>query len=158
MEKFNWLTYWEQQDISEIEGAIDILSNQLIKMREKLTEAQIECASMREDNWKDEELIKMRTKLISALEDNTRGFPISAEEAEQINKWQEQHDTEIHNNPMRYHGATGGGYEYLFTPTSIGVIGECMCSTCRRKAIMLDPENWLDVLVDMNGVLCFQSL
>lgn len=69
--------------------------------------------------------------------DLNRGFPITEEEEKSIRDWMRKHDEEVHgadyaNEKYRYSGAIGGAYEYIFIPTSIGVIGMVRCS-CGEK-------------------------
>lgn len=54
-------------------------------------------------------------------------FEITEKELKEINKWINKHVEEKHNG-NHYAGAIGGRFSYKFTPTSIGDIGEIICS------------------------------
>lgn len=94
---------------------------------------------MRDEKWKDNELQQMKAELEAAREDKYRGFPISKEENEAIHEWQNQHWTNQHNAPdlrsrLAKMGTIGGNFKYEFVPTSVGVVGTCICPSCKRKA------------------------
>ena len=55
------------------------------------------------------------------------------EEKKAIENWKRQHNTLIHNNESS--GAIGGRYDYIFTPTSIGDVGICRCSSCEKRIL-----------------------
>lgn len=83
------------------------------------------------ENWKDEELQKMKKEYTEMKEDYFRGFPISKEESERIYAWIKEHEEKKHSRKrMNYPrgGAIGGCYTYYFTPTSIGVFGTIKCN------------------------------
>lgn len=70
--------------------------------------------------------------------DYYRGFPISKEEQNVINEWQENHLTNHHNlktleQKASFGGAIGGNFKFEFIPTSIGTIGICVCGSCRNR-------------------------
>ena len=124
------------------------------------------------ENYKDEELQKMKSQLEQIQEDYRRGFPITKEESDDINKWKKNHDVTEHGNVDGYHGAIGGGYTYEFVPTSIGSFGTCFCNICKNKAIIagatantpaakkngFDKEVYNDYLEKHNGSFDFQDL
>ena len=88
---------------------------------------------LRSEHYKDEELSKMRDKLLQMNADYYRGFPVSEEEEKQIREWMNKHDEEVHNchtldDRLRRGGAIGGTYTYKFIPTSIGTVGTVKCS------------------------------
>ena len=124
------------------------------------------------ENYKDEELQKMKAQLEKIQEDYRRGFPITKEESDNINKWKKNHDATEHGNVDGYHGAIGGGYTYEFIPTSIGSFGTCYCSICKNKAMIagatadtpaakkngFDKEVYNDYLEKHNGAFDFQDI
>lgn len=88
---------------------------------------------LKEQNYKDKELTKMKDRLSHMEADYYRGFPISEDEQKSIQEWMDQHDQEAHNcytldDKLRRGGCIGGTYKYEFIPTSIGVIGTVKCS------------------------------
>lgn len=124
------------------------------------------------ENYKDEELQNMKTQLEKIQEYYRRGFPITKEESDDINKWKKNHDATEHGNTDGYHGAIGGGYTYEFIPTSIGSFGTCYCSICKNKAMIagatadtpaakkngFDKEVYHDYLEKHNGSFDFKDL
>lgn len=124
------------------------------------------------ENYKDEELQKMKAQLEKIQENYRRGFPITKEEFDDINKWKKNHDATEHGNVDGYHGAIGGGYTYEFIPTSIGSFGTCFCSICKNKAMIagatantpaakkngFDKEVYNDYLEKHNGSFDFQDI
>lgn len=79
----------------------------------------------------------MEAELKKAKEDLYRGFPISEKEQEKIREWELKHDAEKHGlktmeQRLRAGGCCGGRYTYQFVPTSIGTVGEVICS-CGEK-------------------------
>ena len=124
------------------------------------------------ENYKDEELQNMKAQLEKMQEGYRRGFPITKEESDDINKWKKNHDATEHGNVDGYHGAIGGGYTYEFIPTSIGSFGTCFCNICKNKAIIagatantpaakkngFDKEVYNDYLEKHNGSFDFQDI
>lgn len=91
---------------------------------------------LKEEYNKDEEIQKMQVEVKKMQKDIWRGFPISEEEKRAIDEWKERHDKEVHglctlDERLRAGGCIGGRYQYVFTPTSIGISGviRCHCGT-----------------------------
>lgn len=108
---------------------------QSVEKRNKYLES--ENKRLLNEHYKDKEMTAMKESLDAARKDLNRGFPISEEEWKAIKEWQRKHEEEKHGanyatGKMRYSGAIGGSYDYIFTPTSIGTIGEIRCS-CGAK-------------------------
>lgn len=125
----------------KFDEAIDVVQMLFETANEEIDNLRSELAALKEEKWRDEELQKMQSELKDARSDMSRGFPITKDELEQINKWKKLHDTAIHNNPDGYHGTFGGGYTYEFYPTGIGTFGSCYCNTCRNQARRLAYTN-----------------
>ena len=92
---------------------------------------------LRDEYDKDEEIQKIKAEVKRMRSDYYRGSPISEEEDKQIKEWQKKHDAEVHglntlNDRMKAGGCIGGRYQFLFTPTSIGTVGECICQCGAR--------------------------
>ena len=88
---------------------------------------------LRDEKYKDNELLRMEAELKTMKEDYYRGFPISEEEQKSIREWMDKHDEEVHHartlgDKLKLGGCCGGRYTYKFTPTSIGTIGTIKCS------------------------------
>ena len=88
---------------------------------------------LKDEHYKDSEMQRMEAELKKAKEDLYRGFPISEKEQEKITEWELKHDAEKHGlktskQRAMGHGCIGGSLTWCFTPTSIGTIGEVICS------------------------------
>ena len=92
---------------------------------------------LKENNYKDEELSKMKQQLDEMQKDYWRGFPISKDEENAIEEWKKKHDEDVHglttnNLRMKAEGVSGGRYSYHFVPTALGTSGVIKCS-CGAK-------------------------
>lgn len=78
---------------------------------------------------KDEEIQKLKNEISEMKKSKLKGlsFVVTEEELEEIEKWMDKHIKEKHGGD-HYAGAIGGRYSYRFVPTSIGEIGEVVCS------------------------------
>ena len=115
-----------EESFRSIKGHIET-----VEMRNKYLEE--ENARLRDEHFKDEELQAMKKQYEQLKEELRRGFGISESEWAAIQEWKRKHEEEKHGanyaaGKMRYSGAIGGSYDYIFTPTSIGTIGEIRCS------------------------------
>ena len=92
---------------------------------------------LKENNYKDEELSKMKQQLDEMQKDYWRGFPISKDEENAIEEWKKKHDEDVHglttnNLRMKAEGVSDGRYSYHFVPTALGTSGVIKCS-CGAK-------------------------
>lgn len=156
--KFDWITYNADSDIKKAEEALDSVKKMVTDLRRKYASAAHDVERLRSENWKDEQLLSMQKTVQEAVSDMNRGFPISKEELASIHEWMRNHDTKIHNNPNQYHGASGGGFEFVFYPTGIGTAGDCICSSCKHRSIKEHGENWYKNCKESGGVFEFQRL
>lgn len=116
---------------------------------------------LQDEHYKDKRLQELTEELNKVRADARRGFSISEEESEAIAAWQKKHDTEVHDNPKQYHGASGGGYSYRFYPTGLGTIGQCVCSQCDRYAFVKsegDSKKHYKILEERDGLFTFSEL
>lgn len=92
-----------------------------------------ELQSIKDEKWRDSQLIQMKDRLKTAKDNLYRGFGISEDEEKAIKDWRTNHLKEKHPYAP---SSIGGEFTYEFTPTSIGVIGTCFCGICRNSAFI----------------------
>ena len=90
---------------------------------------------LKDEVYKDNEIIKLKEENEKLWKENRRGFSINEEEQNLIDKWQESHNAEKHKSKSA--GAIGGRFSFVFTPTSIGTIGKIKCS-CGEEYVFKD--------------------
>ena len=116
---------------------------------------------LEDEHYKDIRLQELIEELDKVRADARRGFSISTKEGEAIAAWKQKHDTEQHNNPNQYHGASGGGYVYEFYPTGIGTFGSCICSFCKNRALhesQGDIAKYSNLLEEWNAEFHFTDM
>lgn len=106
---------------------IDGISKTLKNKDKEIKELRNENEQLRNEAYKDNEFQRLKEHINGLNQIISHSFPISEEEYEKINKWQEEHIKTKHNSDS-YAGAIGGRYTYEFIPTSIGIIGKVRCS------------------------------
>lgn len=84
---------------------------------------------LKSEQYKDEELARLKEENEKLKADYYRGFPISEEEKKKIDEWKNS----LPEVPITKLGAIGGRYIYEFTPTSIGVSGTIRDSITGRS-------------------------
>lgn len=138
----------------------------------QIQKLKAENAQLKDENYKNNELDSMKKQVESAKidmeimkKDMYRGFPITAKEKEAIHNWSKNHDKKEHKNPRGYHGAIGGGFDYVFTPTSIGTVGVCICEACQKRAYTeafatgtFDREKYNKYMNKHDGQFIFQDI
>lgn len=88
---------------------------------------------LKEENYKDDELQKMKQQLEKMKADYWRGFPITEDEKKAIEEWKKKHEEKIHGlitdkMRLRAQGVSGGRYSYHFVPSALGTSGVIRCS------------------------------
>ena len=120
---------------------------------------------LEDEKWKDEELQKMKEDYERMRADYYEGFPLTQEEIEKVNNWQNEHTRTVHkavtlDQVLRLEGVSGGRWVYEFTPTAIGTFGVCICGNCRNRAIVEshgDMEKYREYLEMLNAEFQFQE-
>lgn len=119
----------------DLEGLFRCIeANILVKQKEN-EELWEELKRVKSEAYKDEEIAKLKEQADEYWEQLRYGFGVTKEEHDKVYQWQKNHDATEHNNLKGYHGVSGGGYSYMFYPTSIGVFWHCECDICKRKAM-----------------------
>ena len=106
---------------------IDEICNQLkIKFEDigfRIDYLETENKHLKSEAYKDEELAKMKAAYDQMGDEYDLGFPITREEYDKIKCWTESH----RHSQQQTMSTVGGEYSYIFTPTSIGIIGKVKC-------------------------------
>ena len=134
--KENKIETWEPDGLSpifieDIKDVLQSLYNQFRAVSIRNEYLEKDNAYLKSESYKDEEIAKIKKEWNEMREDYNRGFPISEEEHERINKW-------VESRPIANEGAIGGRYSYEFTPTSIGTIGTIVDSFTGEKFTFQD--------------------
>ena len=119
-------------EILPIEKINKILKVKFDQLAARIDLLEKENKKLKEENYKDEELRDMKKNLEKMRADYNRGFPISESEQQRLDEWITEHELQKHPRPENgispRGGVIGGSYTYLFTPTSIGIVGRIECS------------------------------
>lgn len=121
------------RDSKDVEEMFSEILNNYEEKEETIKYLREENKRIKDEKYKDSELTSMKRELEGVKGDLYRGFPISIKEKKTIEEWRLKHEAEAHGRKtleqrLSAHGAIGGSYTYVFTPTSIGVVGEVKCS------------------------------
>lgn len=115
------------EDEADINEYLSVIKYNLLH-KEKLTQKLREqLKDAKDEAYKDKELTAARDAIREMNEKLSHSFEVTKEEWDAIHEWQ------------KHHGH--GDFVYEFYPTSIGTIGTCYCTTCRRQARNLATEN-----------------
>ena len=122
--------------IDDVFKNVNKLKDYIVKLKNQRDKAWEE---LREYN-KDDEIQKLQEKIneLKNRKSEELNFNISKEELAKIKEWEEKHIKEKHNGSY-YAGAIGGRFTYSFTLTSIGDVGEVVCS-CGEKFCFRELE------------------
>ena len=118
--------------VYELEDCIRAIQCRNADNEKRIKYLENENKKLKKENYKDEELKKMKQSLDRMQKEYIRGFPISEEEQATIEKWKIEHDENVHGYitdamKMKAEGCCGGRYTYKFIPTTLGVIGKIYC-------------------------------
>ena len=144
MKEFEYFTKKDEKfvKVPTIQDCIDGILIRHNDALDKISRLEETNKKLRSEHYKDEELQKMKQEVKDIKDDYYRGFPITKEEEEAIDKWKRQHEEEVHclhtlEDRLRAGGTIGGSYHYEFIPTSIGTIGKVVCS-CGEEFVFCD--------------------
>ena len=138
------------QRTNSIEDDIEHINEVFSLLQKRIDQLEKENEHLRSESYKDEELANMKKRVEDIEEhmrrvrqDAYRGFPITAEEHDQIIHWMGEHEEKVHEvgtkiSAHAFHGVSGGNYTYEFVPTSIGIIGYVVCGACGEKFCFQD--------------------
>lgn len=111
----------KEQAVRELKNIIATVES----LSDDVTRLRVENQALKSENYKDEELARLKESLNSKDELIRklygRTFVIDDDEQEKIDEFKAKHN---HGSA----GAIGGQYSYTFTPTSIGTVGTITCS------------------------------
>ena len=118
--------------VYELDDALRAIRVRNMNDQDRIRYLEEENKKLKDNLYKDEELSSMENELNKMKSEYYRGFPISEDEENRINKWIENHECEVHGiktyaDKLVSHGCCGGRYTYEFIPTSIGTIGTVKC-------------------------------
>ena len=82
--------------VPRMQNCIDAILIRYEDALDKISRLEETNKKLRSEHYEDEELQKMKQELKNMKEDYYRGFPISKEEKEAIDKWKRQHEEEVH--------------------------------------------------------------
>lgn len=101
------------KDIEKLAGELVDEFDWIKKQNDMLRE---ENQKLKEGIWEKEEVARLKSDYEKMRADYYRGFAITEEEEEKINKFKDNYKTQKF-------GAIGGAFKYEFVPTSIGTSG-----------------------------------
>ena len=145
----------------DVNKYLETIKVNFTKQRKLETALRTRIKELEDEHYKDKRLQELTEELNKVRADARRGFSIWEDESEAIAAWKKKHDTEVHDNPKQYHGASGGGYSYRFYPTGIGTLGQCVCLQCEKYALIKsegDPKKYYKLLEECDGRFTFSEL
>lgn len=121
--------------VHDIETACKNFTDEIVAITRRVqgenNRLQAENKALKDEHYKDAEIQRLLAECQEWKARACRGFEIDEDERIAIDEWKKNHIQERHNG-KGYAGAIGGRFKYIFTPTSIGEIGEIQCS-CGEK-------------------------
>ena len=121
----------------DFKTCIDGLSDLHKQQEERIKSQANEIERLKSEHYKDELVKELSEQLSKAQEDYYRGFPLSKEEKDRALQWMNAHEQAKHWDKFRNcpqgAGSIGGRYSYIFTPTSVEVLGTIKCNACGEE-------------------------
>lgn len=118
----------KHKKIYAFDDCMDCIKYRYNKAIEDVERLKEENRKLREEYDKDKEIKAIKEYADEMHNDLIRGFPVSETEMESIQEWMKEHNN-YHQQKGESSGAIGGRYTYEFIPTSIGTVGQVVC-TC----------------------------
>lgn len=115
-------TKWENGKLKyvlDFDECIESLKERNADKTERIKRVEEENRRLKSEHYKDTELQNLQHKYDELKKDAYRGFPIIEREEKRIDEWKYKHEMQKHPR---------ASYCYIFTPTSLGVIGTIKCS------------------------------
>ena len=111
---------------------LDEVRDMIIELEEYSESLRKANEELQSDHYKDNALSDMKHKLEENKNDIGRGFPITKNEAEALEKWKDNHIKIKHN------ASSSGKWNFIyeFYPASVGTFGTCRCLSCMNKVKM----------------------
>lgn len=115
-----------------IDKFVEDIKDELRKKDIRIRYLEKQNQALYDEHYKDNQLSQLKNELETMKANYYRGFPMSQEEYENIQKWINNHEKEAHGcntlrNRLAFGGCCGGTYTYEFVPTSIGTVGTVKC-------------------------------
>lgn len=114
--------YEEYMTNKHIEN-LQSVANGLKEKDRQIKQLQMENNGLKDEHYKDEELKKLQEKINKLQCDCIRGFPISADEQEKIDKIRKEHKKEC---PLC-------DFKYIFESYSLVEFGYLKCNVCGEE-------------------------
>ena len=106
--------------LDDIEKSLQNIYSQFLAAKTRNEHLREENQKLKDEQYKDNELSQMKSEYEKMRAEYYRGFPISEEEGRKANEWMNSQREKLPANE----GAIGGRFQYIFLPTSIGVVGQ----------------------------------
>lgn len=105
--------------VFDFDECIELIKERNADQNERIKSLEEENRLLKSEHYKDTELQNLQHKYDKIKNDAYRGFPITEEENKRIYEWAYKHKMQEHSRPS---------YSYIFTPTTLGLIGKIKCS------------------------------
>lgn len=135
-----WGTYQgETYDVitkkEHLEELFRCIEANILTRQKEIDRLHEELKYTKDEAYKDKELAELKAQNDKLWETLRHSYIVEEDEYNKICEWQKKHDEIEHKEMGNHRGAVGGGYSYVFYPTSIGTFWHCECDICKRKAM-----------------------